>query len=427
MKKILILITLIFTLTLAGCSKKAPDLHQAISNMQRVTSMESETEISFNLETIGLSKDDQEEFLEIADMLNNLVFKFTHKFKTDEKLKQSLSESVFNIDVGGVAFNTRVFNEVDLANESIKLVVEVPQALKDLIPFLSLDKKYLVLDLNETLKDEEDLEEDVSFDSLVKHQKESHAKIIELSKEIEKELKPGFDIIIKNDDVEFIGEKHSSFTLKLDDATFKELLRKYMNIILADEDLKAEINLEDDLSVEEFNEIMDELDKIQIIGDENVVIKYLVNKDGFIAKVDGKIDILIDFDNLRENLDEEIESVGKINLKINFTTTNKNINSKDVVVEIPELNEDNSMGLEDLFNFGSIFDDFDYDFDDDYDFDFGDFDFDTYLEGIGLIYDLYYDDIIDENLLDELIDEFDELESSEDLKAFIEMLKDKYK
>lgn len=420
MRKIMIILVMAFSLLLVSCNKSTPDLHKAVANMQSITAMESETEISIHMETFDLSAEDQAEMAEVMDMVNAFVFKYGHKFTTDTAAKISHSETAFNLDIGGIAFNTKLFNEVDLANDKIKLVVETPAMLKEMLPFINLEKKYVIVDINEVVDQDED--EEADLDKLIKHQQEAHAKIIKISEDIQDRLKPDFEIVEHKAEEERNGEKYEVYTLRLDDPTFKELLRVYVDTILSDEELKKELDIEDKDFKADFDEFMDTLDKVQILGPEGVNVEYLINSDGYVAEVNGLIDLLFDLDNIRENLDETIESSGKINLKINFKTVNRNING-DVVVDFPELTPENSSTMEELLDFGGMFGENDFNIDEGFDFEQ---DLDAYLEAINYVYELYFDGQIDDETLDELLEMIETLETEEQFDEFMDFIAKNY-
>ena len=117
---------------------------------------------------------------------------------------------------------------------------------------------------------------------------------------------------------------------------------------------------------ERFNKFIDKYKDIKILGEDGINIIYSVDKDGYVVEKDGLIDLSINLGLISEFKDEEqIEEIivkneefeklfpskemkGRVNLKINFKSTNSNINSEDLVITFPELTPRNSLTAEEM-------------------------------------------------------------------------------
>ncbi len=98
-----------------------------------------------------------------------------------------------------------------------------------------------------------------------------------------------------------------------------------------------------------FNEFMDTLEDVKILGDEGIVIEYAVNKDGYIVGEKGKIAIELDLKALGKVFEEEllVEDTGKLKLNIDFNTKISKINEK-VEINMPKTNKENTIDFNEL-------------------------------------------------------------------------------
>lgn len=128
-----------------------------------------------------------------------------------------------------------------------------------------------------------------------------------------------------------------------------------------------------------FDSFMDFLEDIQIIGDKGITIEYYISEDGYIVGEKGNIDLAIDIKEIAEaikslfstteevvNAEEtdigeaDVEetdaeaneeatemSLGVLRISIDFETKILSIN-EEVDIELPELNEENSVNFMDL-------------------------------------------------------------------------------
>lgn len=94
-------------------------------------------------------------------------------------------------------------------------------------------------------------------------------------------------------------------------------------------------------------------DEVPLIGDKGIVIDYAVDNDGYIVNEKGNIDLVFDapkfiaaVQGLR-GTNEPNQLTGVYKLGIDFNTNTFNIN-KDVEVNLPEVNSENSIPLEEL-------------------------------------------------------------------------------
>lgn len=172
--------------------------------------------------------------------------------------------------------------------------------------------------------------------------------------------------------------------MKLDDKALKELTKElvgttldnegtrkfiveYMDTVMNmqnfklnqdvdEKEIKEEVaevtdSLEDNMGKfkEEFNKFMEKTKDINILGKDGISIEYTVNKAGYIVETKGILDFRIDLEEIAKTMEEKPEDMkGLLSFKIDFNTKNKNINSKDIKINLPKLNKENSIDFLEL-------------------------------------------------------------------------------
>lgn len=380
MKRILALLLIVsMTLSLAGCTNPDTELYKALGKMEEVTSLESETQIDFQIKGEGFEGSKQLEMEQLSTNLNNLKIGLKQKNIGNKEQTKAQSEGEFNIEFSGMIIATKVWTDIDLNNSDMKSIIQLPLLFKGLLGPEGANKEYLVYDIGKVMKLEN---EDFDFEGVMDLQKEFQPKIIELTKEIQKDLKPDFKILDLKEERQVNGEKIKLYQLKLDDETLKELIKEFINSALEndgtkelivdyinqymdtminmglDEELskeeKEEINeelkeVEENLdknlekAKEELNKLMEEFKDITILGKEGISIEYFINKDGYVIETNGVIDLSLNLEEIAKLTEEIPEAKGILNLKISYNTKNTNINNKDLKIEFPTINEENSI------------------------------------------------------------------------------------
>lgn len=381
MKRILgILLVLTMVLSLLGCTSPDTELYKSLEKMQEVTSLDSETELSFELNGEGFEESEQVIVDQLALSLNSLKLLTKEKSLRNEEGTEAQSEAVVSVEFGGVKLDTKIWSDVNLNTGDMKNIIQLPAMLGGLMGPEVASKDYLVYDVRKIMELED---EDVNFDEMMELQKEFQIKIVELAKEIQKEFKPGFEIIELKEEKERAGEKIKVYEFKLDDGTFKELVKEfidtslenqgtrefivdYMNLAmkmtpsneLNHKEIKEiqdgindiEENLDEKVkkTQEEFHKFMGKIEDMKILGEEGVRVLYSVNSEGYIVETDGLIHLTLNFEKLAQAMEEVPIKKGILELKINYNTRNKNINSEDIKIEFPELTGKNSMDFSEI-------------------------------------------------------------------------------
>ncbi len=392
MKRVSVLaLILALAISVTGCFGGESKLYNAFNKMQDVTSLQSDMEMGFTFETEGFSEEEQLMVDQVAAMINGAKITIKQKANYNKEKTIAQAQADMNMNVGGMGMDMNVWVDMDLSKDEPKMkeIIKMPQLLMGSI---SQDpaKQYIVYDFEKMMNVEN---QEVNFEELMKFVKEFQPKFIEFMKEIQKDYKPGIEIVKQKDSKVIDKQKLDIYELKIDDAALKDLvkysvnysldnekviefIKEYMNAVMKvaqipeeeKETAEAEIKqgLEDlEKQIPEFkvkfNEFMEKYKDVKILGDKGVVIEYGINKEGYIAYESGNIDLRIDLGQIAKLAQTAVaegkaetvtptvpEMKGIIKLGINFTSKNYNMNSKDIKIEMPPVDEKNSLDYMDM-------------------------------------------------------------------------------
>lgn len=382
MKKLsVIALILVLAMAFTGCSTSELSLYNAFKKTQNVTSMESDTAISFTLEGEGFSEEEQANLQEITSMLNSMKMDLHQKMVQNKEKTASRALVDAKVNLGGIGMDMTVWVDADMSGDKAKLVeiIKMPPILMNSLSTKDGPKEYIVYDFQEIMGENQ---EQINIDEFMKFSKEVQPKITKLIKDSEEKFNPGFEIA-KYKDKKIIDEKELTiYEVKLDDAAFKNLIRytvnyyidnkdivefvkEYMNLVMGmtkpktEEEKLAQDKVKDELETlekdlpnikEKFNSFMDTYKDVKIIGDKGIVLEYGVNSDGYIVHEAGNIDLRIDLESIGK-IAQGKESAQKGILKFGISYNSKvyNINS-EMKIDLPVVNESNSLNFTDMIN-----------------------------------------------------------------------------
>lgn len=300
--------------------------------------------------------------------------------------------------MGGVKTDMKVWVDMDDNDKEPKLVeiIKMPTMLMSAYGPEAASKEYIVLDINEMMKSiaEEDQEMDMDFSKLMNLSRDFQPKMEEFMKTYFKDFKSDDKLVTYTGKKNVDGQNLQTYEIKLDDESLKglvrnvgdysldnkenvEFLKDYMGLVSSAMELtsaegaivKEEIDKELS-SIESrlpefkktFNEFMDSIKDVRIIGDKGIVIELGIDSNGHIVSEKGSIDIRIDLSSIAKLASDLMpapvpQSVpaeeqtnlpkGVINLGLNYNTKIKNIN-KDLKISLPRIDDTNSIGFEKL-------------------------------------------------------------------------------
>lgn len=386
MKRLLIVVLIMaLTIVSTGCTSSERAFLEAYKKTMNINSMESQMTFNASLKGEGFSQEQQLVVDEISNLLSNIQISMAQRMTQNQDKTASKAYVEMNMNVGGLIVPMSVWVDVNMASDSPKLVeyIKMPQMLMSTIYPEKPALQYIVYDFNKIIG------EQMNFNELMKFSKEVQPKVEKVIDSYMNNFDPGVEVIKSKGKRNVGGESLSIYEVKLDDASFKKLLTSTVNYSLDDEEMinfikdymKFVVNVataaqEGQISQEEvaneidnldkqlpqakakFNELMDSIKDVKIIGDDGIVIEYGINKDGYIVYEAGTIDFRLDLDALNKlgnaNTTTAEPVKGVLNLKLNYSSNTKNIN-KNVEITMPEVNEQNSIDFMDFMNMTSSY------------------------------------------------------------------------
>jgi hypothetical protein len=378
------IITLILALSIAftGCTNNEVKLYNALMKSQDIVSMESDTSVKFALEGEGFSKEDQQKFEEVTNMLKGSDIKLHQKMTQNKEKTSARVEMNTGLNFGGVNTDVNMWVDTDMSEDTPKMVevIKMPAILMAQISPEDNNKEYIVYDFEDIMNQGQG---GVDFKQLMDFSKEMQPKMINFMKDYTKNFDPGFEIASYKGMRTVDESKLSIYKVTLDDKAFKKLVRyavnnsmddentvkfieEYMNALMGfvqmpsveNEPTKEEVSkeiekLKEDLPElkKQFNEFMDTFKDVKVLGEKGIVIEYGINDEGYMVYENGQMDLNIDLKAIGKAIknDALTENAGALKLGIDYETKIYNIN-EDIKIDMPDVNEKNSINYMDFLN-----------------------------------------------------------------------------
>lgn len=380
---------LMSTTVLTGCSTDGMSLYSAFMKSQDIKTMEMQTDISLNISATNLSPQEEQMMAMILPVINNTKISALTKVEQNKDKTAAKVQSDIKMNIGQMPMDMSVWVDTDMAGEKplLKEVIKMPALFTAQAPAQFTGKEYMVMDLSEMTNVPGAPVMD--YKKLAEFSKEFQPKFTEFFAKYAKQYNPGFNVITKVG-TQLIAQprmlqKADIYELKLDDSTFKDLIRytvnnfaenkeaiafikDYMVAVMSVMELpegeadastaeleKAFADFETKLPqiVQVINAGLDMIKDVKILGEKGIVIRYAVNKDGYIINEKGNIDFVIDLPSLAKlgGSTEVFEGqpTGIYTISLEFSNDTRKINGY-VYIELPEVNEVNSFNYTELLN-----------------------------------------------------------------------------
>ncbi|MBU3160348.1 hypothetical protein KPL37_11375 [Clostridium frigoris] len=375
---------LFLVLPMSIVNAQTKTLSDAILKTNAVTSMESNGKLSLIFKSKGLSKQDQEDFGMISDMLNNLQVSFNAK--TSGNIDGTIVKQYVKMTaiVGGSPYAGELWSDINLTGKApiVKEIIKSPQ-LFEMMSSPENVNKYMLIDFNEMNKTSGIQSElgNMDFGKMISENKELQELIITLFKKYSTQLGMDYNYIFKDGNV---------YRVKIDDTQFKNIIRKVVNLTAENEEVQnlirdliitemkntgastVEVNsmkadmdkifttLESQGFLDGFNQMMDKLKDIKILGDKGIDISYTIDENGYVIGTKGDIELVLDMAKLDKAFTQsasksvsddatEIMKAGTYTVGLHYEMNNKNING-NVNIIIPTLTSSNSFSFANMFD-----------------------------------------------------------------------------
>lgn len=373
---------------LAGCSVNGLALYGAFSKSQAVKYRETKSDISLNVSATNLSTEEQQ-INAYLPLINSSKLSISTKSNTNDDKTASQAEADVSMMVAGTSINSTAWVNADFSQGKniVKEIVKMPDILSAQPEFKG--KEYFVMDLSQLSNTPGAVQLDYS--KLEQFTKTFEPKLYGFADSYVKQYNPNLNIITKLDSksIEVFGKSQNVnvYELKLDDKTFKELIKYTVknfgdnkeaviaflkDYLLAVDSLTQSMGQPSNLNIQELinslskelpgiidqvNQGLNTIDNVKLLGDKGIDIQYAVNNDGYIVNEKGTVQFVFDFNAIRE-LSKNANSTDKgtmpdytglYTITVDF---NNDINILTTPAEIvfPETNSSNSISYFDLIN-----------------------------------------------------------------------------
>lgn len=383
---VLSLLTIMFT----GCSTDEQTFYNAVVKTTSINTMESKTDIALKFDVTGLSAEEQqsEETQNLVKLLNNLKLTVNEKATSNTEKTSSKALIDATIDMGGMGVNTQIWVEADTTGNKpvVKEIFKLPVMAAMYLPSQYKDKEYMVYDVNEFNK-LAPAGSGMDLSKTINAAKDFQENLSKFFKEYALQYNPGLELVKSKGTKVINNETLPVYELKLDDASFKALLKYTINDLVKNKDCaniikdylisisgvmnnsdSADYKAELEKSFADFqnnlpqytskiNNVIDKFNSVKIIGDKGIVMDYAINKDGYIVNESGSVDLVIDPKAISDVIGQLIpeadssltddQQLGVYKIGFDYNTDIYNIN-KDLTIDFPVLTSQNSFSYVDL-------------------------------------------------------------------------------
>ncbi|GCD09828.1 hypothetical protein [Clostridium tagluense] len=383
---------LIMTASLVtGCSNSGLELMNAFGKSQTITSMQSKTDISIKVSGSNMSAQEQEMMNATLPMINGMNISMLTKINQNKEKTVSKMQSDINLQLGKTPapINMSVWADVDAAGDKpvVNEVIKIPQLMASQFPKELQGKDYMVMNLADMPSSEGMPQTD--YKKLMSFSKEFQPKFLDFMVKYAKQFNPTTDYVKHLGGQGFLEDNKmkstDTYEVTLTDKSFKELMhytlnnlakntdamnfvKEYMTAIMSVCDIT---NTTDKTSKDELNKAFDNLttqwpqglasldkslnsiDKLKILGDKGIKIRYTINEDGYIINEKGNAEFVVDLPNIIKLTGNASKAssisnpTGIYTIAVDFNTDMTNINGK-VDIVLPKVNSTNSFNYTDI-------------------------------------------------------------------------------
>lgn len=374
LKRIAFILSLVLiSTTLIGCSNTELKVMEAMMKTNEMVSCEKDIELSAFLDYDGFSEADAAELESVKEIINQAKLSLNYKAVKNEENTMNKVAVEGNVELQGMPIDFGLWLDMDMTDEEDPKFVQIIR--QPAMMMQDSTKPYMAMDLSDSLTGINTQE----YGNIMKQSVELNEFVLTFIREYVKDFDLGATLISENGTQEVDGETLPKYQLKIDDKTAKKLVRHLLDDMLVNgkgidfiDQLMAmqQKNMEamydnDDLSLEEtefpkptqeeidefkeiFNEMMDKLENVTLLGSDGIQVDYVINNDGYIVYESGVVDIKINIEDMFTAFEYDIVNegldLGVIQLKLKYTVNTKNIN-KDITIDIPKLSHENASSL----------------------------------------------------------------------------------
>ena len=373
-KKLSLLLVLVLCISLfSGCTREEVALFDAMLKSQEILSMENNTALTFSLSSTGLSNEEQVAFNSAAIIINDLQVNYNQKFQADKERTMTKAQIDSTIKLQNMSFDSSIWVDLDRSNEdfTFKEIIKLPAMLSMFLPTPLNEKEYIVIDFTTMYGTQENTGIPMDYSATMTIALEYQEKFLNAFNKYIKNFNSKLMSVTKLQDKVIDEQTCEIYQIQMNDASFKQFLQHSIINLLKDEELlvlykdyMTEILSASGQSMPEemdftknipellvkANKFFKALNEVTLLGENGIVIEYGINQDGFIISEVGKMDFIINVEELatlfRELSGQQeilpIESTAIFNFVLSYDSKTTKIN-EDIKVSMPVLTEENSV------------------------------------------------------------------------------------
>ena len=364
-----------------GCNKDEKELVNAFLKSQEILSLESASDMTFNLKAEGLDEASQVVFDQIAKQINEMKLSISQKSVTNEEQTVAKAQIDAKVQLQDMNFDSSIWVDMDMSGDKmvLKEYFRLPSMLMDFIPGAA-GKEYILLDfdtMNESMATiGQDMPEPMDMGEIMAIAMKYQDKFMDAFMAYIKNYHADLPVVTKLDNKTLAGEIIKYYQVKFDDDSFKDFLKyttisiledesiiplfkEYMMEIMAlsGEEMPKELAITENTSdmVKSTEEFFQKMKVVPILGEEGILITLGINEDGYFAHEAGKMDFLIDTkgfmdafaDPTKESEMLEEMPTPVFELAISYDTKMSRIN-EDLEITMPSMTKENSIDYMEL-------------------------------------------------------------------------------
>ena len=381
---VIIMLTIIATASLSGCNAQDKlELLNALEKSAEMSSCENSSQLRFTNVTFDTNIEELLLIQAFIPLLDNLSFETRQKINQNSKKNLLKTQADISITSNELSEQTSLWVYYDFENQPpiARQIMKLPASVTASLPEDLAGKEYFVMDQRDLPSGEQINPQE--YIEMLEEMKNFQAGLIKLLKEHALNIDPGFVAVNRLKDQIVNGEKMSLYQLKLDDASFKTVLKYALTVFSENEQAKElikefislagsvaegkEAGLDIDMAYsaltngkarfkDEIGLVMAALENVTVLGSRGVEMNFLINSDGYIVNQNGVFDFLINSQQIEDAFEElagDAEYDGKemyeftFGMALEFNTDISSIN-QDVSIGFPVLTDKNSFDFNDF-------------------------------------------------------------------------------
>ncbi|MCY6960167.1 peptidoglycan-binding protein [Clostridium brassicae] len=342
------------------------ELVNAYKMNKKITSCEVEQNLGIKLDGKNLSKEEEKNLAQILSIINSLNVKTDIKTVSRDENKKAVAEGNVKVSVNGVTMDMKVWSDVDTtgSNPKIKSIIEIPEALKVIMPAEYKDKKYFVYDISKILSNSQTVEATkmIDFQKLINSANNFGVSFNESFANFIKIADAKYDIVSKGDASKLGNNSVKAYKIDLNneklinvikyalkDKKMTGLVKDYINDIMALDPNYSGTKVTDEQLSAALNQTIMILDKMKDAVQIDISIDVGVDKSGYVSYNKGNVKFTVNVGEISKmsgdiKAKKDVVNTNSIyTLLFNFDSNISKINEDIKTNPMPEVNEKNSI------------------------------------------------------------------------------------